>query len=151
MQKRCFIKQVEIANKNNIPVIVHSRDAHEDTYELIKEFKNKYPKLNFILHSYSSGPDYVQKYVDLGVYFSFSGVVTFKNAKDTQQAVKLVPLNLIFCETDTPYLAPTPYRGKTNLPDYVIETTNFIANIKNISVDELLENIHKNLKECFNI
>ncbi len=151
LQKRCFIKQVEIANKNNIPVIVHSRDAHEDTYELIKEFKNKYPKLNFILHSYSSGPDYVQKYVDLGVYFSFSGVVTFKNAKDTQQAVKLVPLNLIFCETDTPYLAPTPYRGKTNLPDYVIETTNFIANIKNISVDELLENIHKNLKECFNI
>lgn len=149
MQKICFIKQIEIAKKNNIPVIVHSRDAHEDTYEIIREYKLKYPKLIFILHSYSSGPEYVDKYVKLGVYFSFSGIVTFKNAKDTQEAAKIVPLDLIFCETDTPYLAPTPYRGQQNKPEYVIETTNFIANLKGIEVEELLENIDQNIKKCF--
>lgn len=149
MQKKCFIKQIEIARKNKIPVIVHSRDAHEDTYQIIKSYKEKYNEMNFIIHSYSSGPEYVQKYVELGVYFSFSGVITFKNAKTVQESAKLVPLNLIFCETDAPYLAPTPYRGKVNLPEYVIETTNFIANLKDISIDELLENIHNNLKKCF--
>ncbi len=151
MQEKCFRKQIEIAIKNDIPIIVHSRDAHEDTYKIIKEYRNKYPQSIFILHSYSSGPDYVQKYVDLGVYFSFSGIVTFKNAKDTQEAAKLVPLDLIFCETDTPYLAPTPFRGQTNLPQYVIETTNFIANLKNIDVDLLLKHINQNIKKCFNI
>lgn len=149
LQKKCFIKQIEIARKNNIPVVVHSRDAHEDTYLIIKEYKSKYPDLNFVIHSYSSGIEYVQKYSEIGVYFSFSGIVTFKNAKDVQEAAKAVPLNLIFCETDTPYLAPTPYRGKINYPEYVIETTKFIANLKNIEVDELLENINKNLKKCF--
>ncbi len=149
IQKKCFIKQIEIAYKNNIPVIVHSRDAHEDTYEIIKEYKKKYPDLIFILHSYSSGPNYVNKYIELGVYFSFSGIVTFKNAKDTQEAAKLVPLDLIFCETDTPYLAPTPYRGKTNLPEYVIETTNFIASLKNIDIEKLLIHINENVKKCF--
>ncbi|WP_022935591.1 TatD family hydrolase [Mesomycoplasma moatsii] len=149
MQKKCFIKQIEIARKNNIPIVVHSRDAHEDTYEIIKKYRNKYPNLIFILHSYSSGESYVQKYVDLGVYFSFSGIVTFKNAKDMQEAAKIVPLDLIFCETDTPYLAPTPYRGQINRPEFVVETTNFIAMLKNISVEELLDNIHNNVKKCF--
>ncbi len=149
MQERCFRKQIEIAIRNNIPVIVHSRDAHEDTYRIIKEYRTNFPSSIFILHSYSSGPDYVQKYVDLGVYFSFSGIVTFKNAKDTQEAAKLVPLDLIFCETDTPYLAPTPHRGRTNLPEYVVETTNFIAQLKGIGVEVLLENINNNLNRCF--
>lgn len=149
MQIKCFKKQIELAIQHQIPVIVHSRDAHEDTYKIIKEYKLKHPTLNFILHSYSSGVEYVQKYSELGVYFSFSGVVTFKNAKETQEAAKLVPTNLIFCETDTPYLTPVPYRGKTNLPQYVIETTKFIANLKSITVEELLEQINKNVKKCF--
>ncbi|MBD5423370.1 MAG: TatD family hydrolase [Mycoplasma sp.] len=149
IQLKCFKKQIELAIKYNIPVIVHSRDAHEDTYNVIKEYKTKHPDLTFILHSYSSGPSYVQKYVDLGVYFSFSGVVTFKNAKDTQEAAKLVPLELIFCETDTPYLSPVPYRGKQNLPEYVIETTKYVAELKGIDVEELLDNINKNVKKCF--
>lgn len=149
IQKEVFVKQIELANKYNLPVVVHSRDAHEDTYNIIKKYKNKYPKMNFILHSYSSGIEYVKKYVELGVYFSFSGIVTFKNAKEIQEASKLVPLNLIFCETDTPYLTPVPYRGKTNLPNYVIEITNFISNLKNINIDELLKNINDNVTRVF--
>lgn len=149
IQKKLFIKQIKIAKKNEIPIIVHSRDSHEDTYKIIRKYKKKYPKLNFILHSYSSGPDYVQKYVELGVYFSFSGVVTFKNAKSTQDAAKLVPLNLLFCETDMPYLAPVPHRGKTNMIEYVIETTNFIAQLKNVKIEELLDNINKNMERVF--
>ena len=151
LQFKIFKAQVELANQYHLPVIVHSRDAHEDTYQFIKAYKQNHPEQDFILHSYSSGVEYVQKYVDLGVYFSFSGVVTFKNAKATQEACKLVPLDLIFCETDVPYLAPTPYRGQVNLPEYVIETTNFIANLKNIEVDQLLENIAKNMKSVFKI
>ena len=151
LQLKIFQAQVDLANQHHLPVIVHSRDAHEDTYQFIKAYKQNHPEQDFILHSYSSGVEYVQKYVDLGVYFSFSGVVTFKNAKATQEACKLVPLDLIFCETDVPYLAPTPYRGQVNLPEYVIETTNFIANLKNIEVDQLLENIEKNMKRVFKI
>lgn len=148
-QKMMFKLQIELAIKNNIPVIVHSRDAHEDTYLIIKEYRENYPQLNFILHSYSSGVAYVEKYVKLGVYFSFSGIITFKNAQDMQEAAKLVPLNLIFCETDTPYLAPVPHRGKTNIPNYVIETTNFIANLKGINLDEMLDAINQNVKRVF--
>lgn len=150
-QKKMFELQIELALKNNVPVIVHSRDSHEDTYQIIKKYKTKYPKLNFILHSYSSGIEYVEKYVELGIYFSFSGIVTFKNAKAMQEAAKLVPIDLIFCETDTPYLAPTPFRGQTNVPKYVIETTNFIANIKNININQLLDSINLNVKKVFNL
>lgn len=149
IQINCFKKQIEIAIKNKIPVIVHSRDAHEDTFKIIKEYKEKNQDLIFILHSYSSGPEYVEKYSKLGVYFSFSGIVTFKNANQMQEAAKLVPLDLILCETDTPYLAPTPHRGKVNLPKYVIDTTNFIAKLKGISIEQMLENINRNVFKCF--
>lgn len=149
VQKECFIKQIELAHQYHIPVIVHSRDAHEDTYQIIKEYKLKYPDLIFILHSYSSGIAYVAKYAQLGVYFSFSGVVTFKNAQAVREAAQAVPLELIFCETDTPYLSPVPYRGKQNLPQYVIETTKFIAQLKSIDLDLLLEQINKNFAKCF--
>ena len=149
LQWKIFQAQVDLANKHQLPVIVHSRDAHEDTYQFIKAYKQNHPEQDFVLHSYSSGVEYVQKYVDLGVYFSFSGVVTFKNAKSTQEACKLVPLELIFCETDVPYLAPTPYRGQTNLPEYVIETTNFVANLKAVPVEKLLDQIHQNMLKVF--
>ncbi len=149
MQIQCFEKQIELAAKHNLPIIVHSRDAHEDTYQIIKKWKTKLPNLNFVLHSYSSGIEYVERYSKLNVYFSFSGVVTFKNAKDTQEAAKHVKLDLMFCETDTPYLTPEPHRGKQNLPDYVVHTTNFIANLKNVSIEEVLENINNNVKKVF--
>ena len=148
-QKLIFQKQIDLAHKHNLPVMVHSRDAHEDTYQMIKAYKTKHPEQDFILHSYSSGPEYVAKYVALGVYFSFSGIVTFKNAKAMQEACKLVPLELLFCETDVPYLAPMPYRGQTNLPQYIIETTNFVAQLKNISIEKLLEQIWINAQKVF--
>lgn len=149
MQKQAFKMQMEIAQKNQIPVIVHSRDAHEDTFEMIKDFKSKYPEQNFVLHSYSSGVDYVEKYVELGVYFSFSGIVTFKNAKDMQEALKMVPSDLLFFETDTPYLAPVPHRGKTNLPLYVIDIYKFAAEIKNVDVNVLVNQVNKNVETVF--
>lgn len=149
VQIKCFRKQIELAHHYQIPIIVHSRDAHEDTYEIIKEYKTLYPDLIFILHSYSSGPTYVERYAQLRVYFSFSGVVTFKNAKETQEAAKMVPLDLIFCETDTPYLAPVPYRGKINLPQYVKVTTAFIAQLRAIDLDHFLDQLNANFKQCF--
>lgn len=149
MQKKVFDIQVELAYKNNIPVIVHSRDAHIETYEAIKEYKQKYPSLDFVLHSYSSGSEYVDKYVELGVYFSFSGIVTFKNAKDMKEAAKKAPLDLIFCETDTPYLTPEPHRGKMNLPEYVIYVCDYIADLKGISKEKMLDSINNNVKKVF--
>lgn len=149
VQIKCFRKQIELAHKYQIPIIVHSRDAHEDTYKIIKEYKELYPELRFILHSYSSGPSYVELYAQLGVYFSFSGVVTFKNARETQEAAKMVPLDLIFCETDTPYLAPVPYRGKINLPQYVASTIAFIAQLRNIDLDHFIDQLNINFEKCF--
>lgn len=148
-QQAVFAAQVELARRHGLPVVVHSRDADEDTYQFIKTYKQRHPEQDFILHSYSAGPEYVPKYLALGVYFSFSGVITFKNAPRVRAACALVPLERLFCETDVPYLAPVPHRGQTNLPQYIIYTTDFVAALKGVSSATLRTHIARNVQRVF--
>ncbi|MCU4117022.1 TatD family hydrolase [Mycoplasma zalophi] len=145
-----LISQVEVAKKHNIPVMLHIRDAMEDAIKFV--FREEYKDMIFIFHSFSGNKDDVEVLLkNPNVYFSISGVVTFKNAKDTQEAVKNIPLDRIFVETDTPYLAPTPMRGKENKSPYVKYTYKFIAALKMISENTLIKQAENNVEKVFKI
>lgn len=110
-QWKTFHHFMEIAVKNSLPVVIHSRDAAEDTYKVLKDYKGK----GFgVIHCFAYNAEYALKFVELGYYISFSGVVVFKNAQDIQEAARQIPLESILIETDAPYLAPPPHRGKRN-------------------------------------
>jgi TatD DNase family protein len=111
-QKEFFKKQLLLANKYNLPVLLHIRDAFDDAYEIIKESKVS----KGVVHCFSGDFEIAKKFVDLGFYISFSGTITFLKADKIQEAVKLVPFDRILAETDSPYLSPSPLRGKINYP-----------------------------------
>ncbi len=149
-QEVFFRYQVELALEFKIPVIIHCRDATLETFNLLQEYQKQHPDMKIVIHSYSSGPDWVERFLSIGAYLSFSGVVTFKNAKDVQEAAKITPIDRIFYETDTPYLSPAPMRGKVNKPSYAIHTAQFIADLKNISVEDLNAQVNQNVELVFN-
>ncbi|WP_412031557.1 TatD family hydrolase [Metamycoplasma buccale] len=150
IQKESFLAQLRVAKKHNIVGMLHLRDSLDDAFDIftLDEFKN----INIILHSFSGDSNYVKKCLPYSnIYFSISGIVTFKNAQKTKDAVKEIPLDRIFCETDSPYLAPVPMRGKENISPYVMYTYREIANLKNVSEEFLVNQISKNVKKVFNI
>ncbi|MGL5520035.1 MAG: TatD family hydrolase [Metamycoplasmataceae bacterium] len=149
-QKLFFQKQIDLALKYNKILMVHSRDAVEDTFAILQKNYLKHPELKIVLHSYSYGPAWIEKFLSLNCYFSYSGIVTFKNAKDMQEAALITPIENILYETDTPYLAPVPHRGKTNLPEYSVHVCNFIAKLKGIEEKEFATTILSNLNKLFN-
>ncbi|MBN4089327.1 TatD family hydrolase [Mycoplasma enhydrae] len=150
IQKEGFISQIEVAQKHNIVVVMHIRDALEDAYDIIS--KPEYKNTKFVFHSFSGNKEFAKKCIKHdNFYFSFSGVVTFKNAKDLQEACLEVPIDRIFCETDTPYLAPTPMRGKPNISPYVEYVYRFIANLKGIEESVLVEQVRQNVKKVFGV
>lgn len=150
-QEYFFRYQIELALEFQIPVIIHCRDATIETFNILKEYKDKNKNMKIVLHSYSSGPEWVEKFLNIGAYLSYSGVVTFKNAKETQEALQLTPIERLFYETDTPYLSPTPVRGKTNKPHHAIYTASFISQLKGISIEELNKQVNKNIELIFNL
>lgn len=119
IQEDVFIKQMALANKLNLPFIIHSRDASNDTFEMVKKYKNN---VDCVLHCYSQSKEMAKLYLDLGCYLSFAGPVTFKKSTNLQEVAKYAPLDRIFIETDSPYLSPEPKRGKKNEPSNVIYT-----------------------------
>ena len=125
-----FEEQIKIAKKFNLPVIVHTRDAEEDTYSIIKKYSNT--GLKFIIHCFSGSVDFATKCSELGCYISFSGNITFKNANNIREACKKIDIKKILMETDSPYLTPHPHRGKKNHPSNVRYVCNEISKIKNI-------------------
>ncbi len=142
--------QIEFANKMNIPVVIHSRDADVETFEVLSQ--DKYKDTKFLLHSYAYGSLGLQKYLDNpNIYFSLSGIVTFKNAYEFKEAAKLIPIDKLVSETDSPYLAPVPHRGKKNEPAFVIDTVKYIAKLKGISAEELMNQINKNVQNIFGV
>lgn len=143
--------QIELALEFKLPIIIHSRDSIVETFNILKEYKEKNTNMTIVLHSYSAGPNWVNKFLSLGAYLSFSGIVTFKNAKLMQDALKLTPIERLFYETDTPYLSPVPMRGKVNKPHYAIHTANFIAELKGIKVEELNKQVNENIESVFNL
>ena len=130
-QKRIFIEHIKAAQTLKLPLIVHTRSAEDQTYEIIKnEKKNK--DFNVLIHCFTGSKEFAHKLVDLGCYISASGVVTFKNSKDLANTFLSLPNDKILVETDSPYLAPEPLRGKPNEPSHIVHTVNFLAKIKNI-------------------
>lgn len=151
IQKDCFISQLELADKLDMPVVIHSRDADNETFEILSKFKETHPNLVAVLHCYSGDVELLEKYIKLGFYITMGGVVTFKNAELTREVAKAVPLDRIMLETDCPYLTPVPYRGKRNEPKYVRNTAEKIAEIKGISLEELEKHTDENAFRFYRI
>lgn len=148
IQKEVFKRQIKVANMLNKPIIVHSRDAIKDTYDILNENLNGNTG---IIHSCSASAEMVKELVKLGLFISFSGSVTFKNADNVRNAAKAVPLDRILIETDCPYLTPVPYRGKRNTPAYVKFTAEKLAEIHGLSYEEIVSITSENAKRVFNI
>ena len=134
-QKDAFIKQIELALKYNLPIVVHSRDAAYDTLEILR----KYPTLKVDMHCYSYSLEIAKELVKLNVKFGIGGVLTFRNSKTIKEVVKYLDLSNILLETDSPYLAPEPVRGTKNEPSNVKYIAEYIANLKNIDIEKVKE------------
>lgn len=149
LQKEVFRKQIEIAKELKKPVIVHDREAHHDTFEILKETRAK--EIGVVMHCFSGSPEFALECVKEGFYIALGGVVTFKNAKKPQEVAKVVPLENLLLETDSPYLTPEPYRGKVNSPANVRIVAEAIAKLKNISFEEVEKQTTLNAKRLFGI
>ncbi len=148
-QKQNFIAHIEAARILNLPVIIHTRDAEGDTYEILKSEVSK-GKFKALLHCFTGTADLAKKALDMGLYISISGIVTFKSAADLQETVKnIIPLDRLLVETDSPFLAPIPHRGKSNQPAFTRHTAEFIANLKNIPLKELATKTTDNFFRLF--
>ncbi len=146
-QKEFFIKQLEIARKYNLPVTIHSRDAALDTYEIVKNYSD----LKITYHCYSYSLEMAKLLLKQNIKFGIGGVLTFKNSKTIKEVVEFLPIENILLETDSPYLSPEPFRGEKNIPSNVTFVAEKIAEIKNISYEEVLEKTLKNAKEQFDL
>ena len=147
-QKKLFRLQCEYAIEKDLPIIVHSRDAAKDTFDIIASYKGK---LKGVMHCYSGSKELALEYVKLGFYISLGGPVTFKNAKEPKEVAKAVPLDLLLIETDCPYLAPTPMRGKRNESSYVKYVRDEIASLRGITIQEVEEATTRNAIRLFKI
>lgn len=149
LQRFWFKEQIKLANNLNLPIVIHSREAIQDTYDILNEASFQLP---IILHCYNNSAEMTKLYLKMeNVYFSFGGVLTFKNANNLREIIKLIPLNRILIETDAPYLTPVPYRGKLNLPEYIFFTLKEMAKIFGVEEDKLNNILTENAKRIFNI
>ncbi len=149
VQKHWFEVQMELAKEVNLPLIIHSRDAAKDTYEMMKS--SRVEDIGGVIHCFSYSKEMAKSFLDMGFYLGIGGVVTFKNSTKLKEVVEYAPLNRLVLETDCPYLAPTPFRGKRNhsaLLPYVVDE---ISNIKNISREVVVEETTKNAKMLYHL
>jgi TatD DNase family protein len=142
-----FEQQIEIAKKFNLPIIIHTRDAEDDTYSIIKKYSDD--NLKFIIHCFSGSMEFALKCVNLGCYISFSGNITFKNADNIRRVCEKISIDKILIETDSPYLTPDPYRGKKNHPSNVFYVAKKISEVKKINFDIVAEVTSKNFNTIF--
>lgn len=148
LQKELFIQQIELSIEMKLPLIIHMRDATEDTYNILKEYKGK---ITGVMHCYSASLEMAYRFIDLGLYISLGGPVTFKNAKESKRIAMEIPLDKLLIETDCPYLAPAPYRGSRNESSYVRFVANQIAELRGIDVGQLDSITSRNSKNLFKI
>ena len=146
-QMRAFRMQMQLAEELDMPVIVHERDAHEDGMSIVKEF----PKVKGVFHCYSGSAEMARQLVDMGWYIGFTGVLTFKNARKAVETAASIPLERILLETDCPYMAPEPYRGKRNHPGYLPKMAEKLAQIRGIPVEKAIRATTENAKRLYRI
>ena len=146
-QINSFIEHIEASLKSNVPIIIHSRDAEKETFEILNEYKNK--NLKILMHCFTGSFEFAKKLINLNSFFSASGIITFKNSLDLQNTFKSLPLERILIETDSPFLAPVPNRGKKNEPSFIDFTAAKLAMIKDISKEDLIKITTKNFNKLF--
>lgn len=149
VQEKVFRQQIQIAKDLKLPISIHMRDAIEDTYRILKE--EDVSSIGGIMHSYSGDVDYMKRFLDLGMHISLSGVVTFKKAVEVHEVAKVVPLDRLLIETDAPYLAPVPYRGKRNEPGYVRYVAERVAELREMDFEELANVTMTNARRLFRL
>lgn len=149
LQQEIFALQIQAANQLNKPIIVHTRDAREDTIQILRDHHAE--KCGGVLHCFTENLETAKQGLDLGFYISFSGIVTFKNAEDIRDVARQIPLDRLLVETDAPYLAPVPYRGKQNQPAYVREVCEYMAALKGVSTEEFARITSQNFERLFKI
>lgn len=145
-QKAFFEAQIEIAKNNDLPVIVHDREAHGDTLDILKATKPK-----GVLHCFSGSKEMAREIIKLGMYIGLNGVATFKNARKSLEVVKEIPLDRLVLETDCPYLAPEPHRGKRNDSSYIPFIAERIGEVLGMSAQEVLDQTYQNAKKLYNV
>jgi TatD DNase family protein len=153
-QKQLFGKMLDLAAKHQLPAIVHSREADDDTVTLLQEHVRRWrgdPARIGVLHCFTGSGEFAKRILDLGMLISFSGIVTFKNADDLRAVARVVPEDRILIETDTPYLAPVPYRGKPNEPAYVVHVADCLAKNRNDTVEHIAHSTAGNAVHLFGL
>ena len=148
IQKEIFIKQINLANKLNLPLVIHDREAHKDCFDIIKEY---YKGRKVLFHCFSGSPEFMKECVKQGWYIAIGGVVTFKNAVKMKEVAKEVPLEKLVLETDSPYLTPVPFRGKPNKPSYMKYIAEEISKIRGVNTEEITASTTYNAEEFFGI
>lgn len=148
LQKEIFIKQIKLANELNLPIDVHDRDAHKDTFDILKEYNNG---SKVVMHCFSGSVEFAKECIKEGWYLGIGGVVTFKNAVKMKEVVQAVALEHILLETDAPYLTPVPYRGQENQPAYVKFVAEEIAKLRGITLEEVISVTDKTSELIFKI
>ncbi len=147
IQLKAFRMQMELAREVGLPVIIHERNAHDDGMRMVKEFKD----ITGVFHCYSGSAEMARQLVDMGWYIGFTGVLTFKNARKAVETAERIPLDRIVLETDCPFMAPEPFRGKRNDPGYLYRMAERLAEIRGISVEEVHQITTENAKRLYRI
>jgi len=150
VQKKSFDEHINAALKLNIPLIVHSRGAENDTYEMLRA-ANKDSNLKILIHCFTGTKEFAKKLLDINCYISISGIITFKNSMELVDTVSSIPIERLLVETDSPYLSPVPYRGKSNEPSFITHTIKKISEIKKLNQDSICLNTTQNFYKLFNI
>tara|TARA_B100000886_G_scaffold300121_1_gene228978 strand:- start:125 stop:883 length:759 start_codon:yes stop_codon:yes gene_type:complete len=147
-QIKSFNEHIKASIETNAPLIIHSRSAEEDTFEILNSYKKHNPKI--LMHCFTGSKDFAEKLLDLNAYFSASGIITFKNSIELQETFKFVPTDKVLIETDSPFLAPVPNRGKKNEPSFIDFTAQKLADLKEISKSQLIKITTDNFNRLFN-
>lgn len=148
LQKKWFVRQLELARRHHLPIIIHSREAAADTMEIMKAHAQG---LEGVIHCYSYSREQAEEYVKMGFYIGIGGVLTFKNAKKLKEVAAAIPLERIVLETDCPYLAPEPFRGKRNQSSYIRYVAEKLAEIKEMTVEEVIAVTEANAKKMYHL
>ena len=146
-QIHSFEQHIESSLKLNVPIIIHSRHAENETFNILKKYSNK--NLKILMHCFTGSLNFAKKLLDLDAYFSASGIITFKNSEDLRNTFKEIPLNKLLIETDSPFLAPVPMRGKKNEPSFIKYTLDELSKLKDLNSDEMNDITTKNFNNLF--
>ena len=144
-----FKQHIEASIELNVPIIVHSRNAEKETFDILSIYKNEKPKI--LMHCFTGSSEFAKRLLTLNSYFSASGIITFKNSEDLRNTFKIIPNNKLLIETDSPYLSPVPFRGKKNEPSFIKYTLEKLAEIKNNEVENIKQITNNNFNKLFNL